>query len=106
MFERKLNSLSPSGCILCELLTGYPLLPGEDEGKNLFDILREQKYLHCVLFAGDQLSCIIELLGMPPQRLLDQSKRAKNFISSKGDYLPLVTACIQIFLLKCYLDSG
>eukprot|EP00092_Neocalanus_flemingeri_P072036 GFUD01088589.1.p1 GENE.GFUD01088589.1~~GFUD01088589.1.p1 ORF type:complete len:416 (-),score=15.82 GFUD01088589.1:3192-4298(-) len=51
------------GCILCELLTGYPLLPGEDE--------------------GDQLSCIIELLGMPPQKLLDQSKRAKNFISSK-----------------------
>ena len=35
-------------------------------------------------FAGDQLSCIIELLGMPPQKLLDQSKRAKNFISSKG----------------------
>ena len=22
------------GCILCELLTGYPLLPGEDEGMN------------------------------------------------------------------------
>lgn len=32
----------------------------------------------------DQLACIIELLGMPPQKLLDQSKRAKNFISSKG----------------------
>jgi len=52
------------GCILAELLTGYPLLPGEDE--------------------ADQLSCIIELLGMPPQKLLDQSKRAKNFINSKG----------------------
>ncbi|XP_013772656.1 dual specificity tyrosine-phosphorylation-regulated kinase 2-like [Limulus polyphemus] len=52
------------GCILAELLTGYPLLPGEDE--------------------GDQLACMIELLGMPPQKLLDQSKRAKNFISSKG----------------------
>ncbi|XP_022915160.1 dual specificity tyrosine-phosphorylation-regulated kinase 2 [Onthophagus taurus] len=52
------------GCILAELLTGFPLLPGEDE--------------------ADQLACIIELLGMPPQRLLDQSKRAKNFISSKG----------------------
>ena len=54
------------GCILAELLTGYPLLPGEDE--------------------ADQLSCIIELLGMPPQKLLDQSKRAKNFISSKGNF--------------------
>ncbi|XP_036374124.1 dual specificity tyrosine-phosphorylation-regulated kinase 2-like isoform X2 [Megalops cyprinoides] len=52
------------GCILAELLTGYPLLPGEDE--------------------GDQLACIIELLGMPSQKLLDGSKRAKNFVSSKG----------------------
>lgn len=52
------------GCILAELLTGYPLFPGEDE--------------------GDQLACIIELLGAPPQQLLDSSKRAKNFISSKG----------------------
>ena len=42
------------------------------------------------LFPGDQLSCIIELLGMPPQKLLDQSKRAKNFISSKGtNIIPL-----------------
>lgn len=52
------------GCILAELLTGYPIFPGEDE--------------------GDQLACIIELLGMPPQRLIESSKRSKNFISSKG----------------------
>ncbi|XP_017687646.1 PREDICTED: dual specificity tyrosine-phosphorylation-regulated kinase 3 [Lepidothrix coronata] len=52
------------GCILVELLTGYPLFPGEDE--------------------ADQLACMMELLGMPPQKLLDQSKRAKNFINSKG----------------------
>lgn len=52
------------GCILAELLTGFPLLPGEDE--------------------ADQLACIIELLGMPPQRLIDMGKRSKNFISSKG----------------------
>ncbi|XP_033123439.1 dual specificity tyrosine-phosphorylation-regulated kinase 2-like [Anneissia japonica] len=52
------------GCILAELLTGYPLLPGEDE--------------------GDQLATMIELLGMPPQRLMDQSKRSKNFFNSKG----------------------
>ncbi|XP_021572528.1 dual specificity tyrosine-phosphorylation-regulated kinase 2 [Carlito syrichta] len=52
------------GCILAELLTGYPLLPGEDE--------------------GDQLACMIELLGMPSPKLLDASKRAKNFVSSKG----------------------
>ncbi len=61
------------GCIIAELLTGYPLFPGEDE--------------------GDQLACIVELCGMPPQRILDQSKRARNFISSKGypRYCTLVT---------------
>ncbi|XP_030077292.1 dual specificity tyrosine-phosphorylation-regulated kinase 3 isoform X2 [Microcaecilia unicolor] len=52
------------GCILVELLTGYPLFPGEDE--------------------SDQLACMMELLGMPPVKLLEQSKRAKNFITSKG----------------------
>lgn len=52
------------GCILAELLTGCALFPGEDE--------------------NDQLACIIELLGMPPQKLLDQSKRSKNFITTKG----------------------
>jgi serine/threonine protein kinase len=51
------------GCILAELLTGFPLLPGEDE--------------------FDQLACIIELLGMPSKSLLDQAKRTKTFISSK-----------------------
>ncbi|XP_050438953.1 dual specificity tyrosine-phosphorylation-regulated kinase 2-like [Adelges cooleyi] len=52
------------GCILVELLTGFPLFPGEDE--------------------TDQLACIIELLGMPPKKLLDASKRASYFISSRG----------------------
>lgn len=37
----------------------YPLFPGEDE--------------------GDQLACIIELLGMPPVKVLEQSKRSKQF---------------------------
>lgn len=52
------------GCILAELLTGYPLLPGEDE--------------------SDQLALMMELLGMPPTKLLETAKRAKNFVSSKG----------------------
>ncbi|CAB4021491.1 dual specificity tyrosine-phosphorylation-regulated kinase 2-like [Paramuricea clavata] len=54
------------GCILAELLTGYPIFPGEDE--------------------GDQLACVIELLGMPPAQFIEphSSKRAKNFFSSKG----------------------
>eukprot|EP00794_Sanderia_malayensis_P006208 gene6208-6923_t len=52
------------GCILAELLTGYPLFPGEDE--------------------ADQLASIMELLGMPADKVLEGAKRAKNFISSKG----------------------
>ncbi|XP_061418950.1 dual specificity tyrosine-phosphorylation-regulated kinase 2-like isoform X1 [Lethenteron reissneri] len=52
------------GCILAELLTGSPLLPGEDE--------------------GDQLACAMELAGSPPARLLEQSKRARQFFSSLG----------------------
>ena len=60
------------GCIIAELLTGYPLFPGEDE--------------------ADQLACIIELLGMPPPKLLQTSKRAHHFISSKGN--------LQFFSLK------
>ncbi|XP_043280440.1 dual specificity tyrosine-phosphorylation-regulated kinase 2-like [Venturia canescens] len=52
------------GCILAELLTGFPLLPGEDE--------------------ADQLSCIIELLGMPPRKLIESADRSRHFFSSKG----------------------
>ncbi|TPP58478.1 Dual specificity tyrosine-phosphorylation-regulated kinase [Fasciola gigantica] len=54
------------GCILAELLTGAPLFPGEDE--------------------GDQLACIIELLGMPPQKLLEQCRRVKHFFSTTHGY--------------------
>ena len=52
------------GCILVELVTGYPLFPGEDE--------------------GDQMACIMEVIGMPPQKVLAIGKRSNNFISSKG----------------------
>uniref|UniRef100_A0A915D2W2 Dual specificity tyrosine-phosphorylation-regulated kinase mbk-2 n=1 Tax=Ditylenchus dipsaci TaxID=166011 RepID=A0A915D2W2_9BILA len=52
------------GCILAELLTGYPLLPGEDE--------------------NDQLALIVELLGAPSPKIIDGAKRARNFFSSKG----------------------
>lgn len=52
------------GCILAELLTGIPLLPGEDE--------------------SDQFALMCELLGTPPPRVLDSAKRARTFISSSG----------------------
>jgi dual specificity tyrosine-phosphorylation-regulated kinase 2/3/4 len=49
---------------LAELYTGFAILPGEDE--------------------SDQLACIIELLGMPPKAVLENSKRAKIFFNAKG----------------------
>lgn len=52
------------GCILAELLTGYPLFPGEDE--------------------GDQIATMMEVLGMPPQKMLESCKRHRMFFSSKG----------------------
>lgn len=52
------------GCILAELLSGHALFPGENE--------------------ADQLSCIIEVIGMPPKLLLTNSKRAKIFFNADG----------------------
>lgn len=52
------------GCILAELLTGRPLFSGEDE--------------------GDQIACVIEIVGMPPARVVDMGKRSSNFIASNG----------------------
>uniref|UniRef100_A0A8C0ADB4 dual-specificity kinase n=1 Tax=Bos mutus grunniens TaxID=30521 RepID=A0A8C0ADB4_BOSMU len=99
------------GCILAELLTGQPLFPGEDEGDQLSRFYRAPEIIlgsrystpidiwsfGCILAElltgqplfpgedeGDQLACMMELLGMPPAKLLEQSKRAKYFINSKG----------------------
>ena len=52
------------GCILVELLTGYPLFPGEDE--------------------ADQLACIFESLGLPNESTLEGCKRTRVFINSHG----------------------
>merc|ERR1719311_1452961 len=51
------------GCILAELYTGYPLFPGENE--------------------VEQLACIMEIGGLPPQNILDQATRVKMFFDSK-----------------------
>ena len=57
-----MNFLPPSlktGCILAELYTGYPLFPGENE--------------------VEQLACIMELLGTPPDDLINQATRRRLF---------------------------
>lgn len=49
---------------MVELLTGYPLFPGEDE--------------------HDQMACIIEMFGLPDDKFLATCKRERYFISSRG----------------------
>ncbi|GAB0100122.1 Dual specificity tyrosine-phosphorylation-regulated kinase [Sergentomyia squamirostris] len=52
------------GCILAELYTGYPLFPGENE--------------------SEQLACIMEVLGLPPEDLISQATRKRLFFDSRG----------------------
>ena len=47
------------GCILAELYTGYPLFPGENE--------------------VEQLACIMEVMCLPPNNVLDQATRRRLF---------------------------
>lgn len=52
------------GCIVCEMAMGFPIFPGENE--------------------LEQLQCIMEVLGVPPQRMVDRSPRKKNFFEPSG----------------------
>ena len=47
------------GCILAELYTGYPIFPGENE--------------------QEQLSCIMEVLGVPDKEMINRSSRKRLF---------------------------
>ncbi|KAJ8669992.1 hypothetical protein QAD02_001251, partial [Eretmocerus hayati] len=53
------------GCILAELYTGYPLFPGENE--------------------AEQLACIMEVLGRPPEQLINHASRRRLFFDTKGN---------------------
>ncbi|KAF9947266.1 hypothetical protein BGZ72_010736 [Mortierella alpina] len=53
------------GCILAELYTGYPLFPGENE--------------------QEQLSCIMEVQGVPDRYLVEKSSRKKVFFDAIGN---------------------
>lgn len=53
------------GCILAELHTGYPLFPGENE--------------------VEQLLAIMEIQGLPPRRMVEESKRSKVFFDGAGN---------------------
>ncbi|KAF7730678.1 hypothetical protein EC973_001627 [Apophysomyces ossiformis] len=53
------------GCILGELYTGLPLFPGENE--------------------QEQLACIMEIMGVPDQYLIERSSRKKLFFDSNDN---------------------
>ncbi|ORX92620.1 kinase-like protein [Basidiobolus meristosporus CBS 931.73] len=60
------------GCIIAELYTGYPLFPGESE--------------------REQLSCIMELLGVPPTYLIEKSSRRAAFFDSGSNPRPVINS--------------
>jgi dual specificity tyrosine-phosphorylation-regulated kinase 2/3/4 len=55
------------GCILCELYTGYPLFPGENE--------------------PEQMQCLMEVLGPPPVKMVQMCTRKKAFFDADGNPL-------------------
>jgi serine/threonine protein kinase len=50
------------GCILAELKTGFPIFPGENE--------------------QEQLSCIMEVLGLPDKDFVNRSSRKRLFFGT------------------------
>lgn len=57
------------GCILAELISGYPLFPGEDE--------------------KDQIAYIMEVLDVPPKSVLAKGARSHLFFEEDGT--PIIT---------------
>lgn len=57
--------LCHAGCILAELYTGYPLFPGENE--------------------VEQLACIMEVLGAPPEDVIMNASRRRLFFGLYTD---------------------
>ncbi|TRM59462.1 hypothetical protein BD626DRAFT_550298 [Schizophyllum amplum] len=68
-FEHEKSDL---GCILAELYTGFPIFPGENE--------------------QEQLSCIMEVLGVPDKDFVNRSSRKKLFFDPSGVPRPVVNS--------------
>ena len=68
------------GCILAELYTGYPLFPGENE--------------------VEQLTCIMEIFGIPAPSVLGDAQRKKLFF---GGYRVAAAASLFLSLYVCVI---
>ncbi|KAL1745452.1 hypothetical protein HDZ31DRAFT_36383 [Schizophyllum fasciatum] len=64
------------GCILAELYTGFPIFPGENE--------------------QEQLSCIMEVLGIPDKDFINRSSRKKLFF---GMITGTVCSCVVLIII-------
>lgn len=79
----KQQTLTPSvyfcfpGCILAELYTGYPLFPGENE--------------------VEQLACIMEVLGIPPDDLINTATRRRLFFGKPRPFSSIVSTNKRYF---------
>jgi len=67
------------GCILAELYTGYPLFPGEDE--------------------IEQLACIMEVLGLPPEHIISHASRRRLFFGKPRVHLSISLRVTKILVL-------
>eukprot|EP00658_Telonema_sp_P-2_P042653 TRINITY_DN30645_c0_g1_i1.p1 TRINITY_DN30645_c0_g1~~TRINITY_DN30645_c0_g1_i1.p1 ORF type:complete len:369 (-),score=70.13 TRINITY_DN30645_c0_g1_i1:231-1337(-) len=67
-YGRKIDMWS-LGCVICEMQIGYPIFPGESE--------------------KEQMLCIMEVLGVPPERVVEKAPRRENFFDPSG--APIIT---------------
>lgn len=66
------------GCILAELYTGEPLFPGNNE--------------------QEQLELIMELCGMPPETMIDKSRKKDHYFDT--DYSPFLIEDERLGILR------
>ena len=58
------------GCIICELITGQPIFAGDSE--------------------NDQFACFLEVLGLPPEYLVEKSSRKNVYFEEDNRTLKIM----------------
>ena len=74
------------GCILAELKTGFPIFPGENE--------------------QEQLSCIMEVLGLPDRDFVNRSSRKRLFFGTYNIYSGRSLCLVLVRLHWCPSTCG
>ena len=68
------------GCIMAELYTGFPIFPGENE--------------------QEQLSCIMEVLGVPEKDFINRSSRKRLFFG-----MSILDPCRRLKLTRAQIRA-